>query len=128
MGFQIKDKDGKARTINDLDQDACTIWGVDINDEHYAEPYERANNWFDEIGYLIHSPTTTCPYFSGWKEIKKNLMVMHMEGSFLKDDGKPQTSEYVAGMFQHLVDDYLKPYYELIDYWDALGYTPHKVD
>lgn len=127
MGFQIKDKEGDAIAINILDKEVCEFWGIDVHKKHYAVPVKRGSNWFDAIGHMIHSPLTVAPYYGGWKEVKKNLILMHLESSMLKDDGTIQEGDWVKGMFEHTVNDHMKPFLTLIDHWEGKGYTPHQV-
>lgn len=139
MGFQIKDKEGNAIRINTLDEQAANFWGQQVDTKKYAVPtpeeacktrqdFIRQTNWFDMIGHMIHSPQTTQAYYDGWKEVKKNLILLYMESAFLsKETNQVNDSDWVGGYFNHIVTEHLKPYLELIDYWDSLGYTPHQV-
>jgi hypothetical protein len=141
MGFQIKDKEDKPIAINILDAEAAEFWGKVPDKKWYANPAkitedmskleryraESDNNWFDMIGYCIHSPQLRLPYYSGWKDVKNNLLIKYMTSSLLKGE-EPNDPEYVKGMFEHLINDHLKPYMELINHWQQKGYTPHRVE
>lgn len=95
--FKVLKADGQAITINDLDREACELWGKEFDDEEYATPFKyepfsnpdnlegieltRAKfrhesnkpmlNWFDMIGAKIA--------FSGrssisWEDIKQEII------------------------------------------------------
>lgn len=125
MSFQIKDKDGNGIAINELDRQAAEFWGKEVLAKSYAWPGDSkwGNNWFDKIGYIIHSPSTDMPYYTGWKEVKKNLLLNHIEGCILD---KP---ELVSGLLKYNMNEGgAKPFLDLIDHWDSLGYTPHRIE
>lgn len=121
MGFQIHNKEGISLTILQLDAEVAEFWNKPIHDKNYATPKKHATsiNWFDNIGYNIHSPHVN--YTSGWNNVKCSLLSV-------------QTAEYgmldVETQLRKLVfaNEYLKPYFELIDYWNSLGYIPVKID
>ncbi len=122
MSFQIKDKDGNAIGINTLDKEAAEFWAVPIKDKYYAEPMKDGKsvggNWFDNVGYAIHSPLTN--HTSGWDNVRHTMWTNLMGWSY-KDP------EHVQ--IDHLKNnnEYLKPYFHLITFWEAKGYTPHQV-
>lgn len=95
--FKILNADGKAIPINDLDREACELWGKEYDDDEYAnpftpEPFTNPNNlegieltrakirhrieaptlnWFDMIGSKI----AFCRYSStSWEDIKQEIM------------------------------------------------------
>lgn len=121
MSFQIHDKEGKAITLTKLDVEASEFWNKELNSRSYATPNDRLTSlsWFDSIGYNIHNPNVK--YTSGWNNVKCSMLSV-------------QTQEY--GMLPlekqleklKFANEYLKPYFELIDYWESLGYTPMKVE
>lgn len=141
MGFQILNKNNDPIKMNDLDAEAAKLWGHEVDKSSYAVPkeqgdyadttkgrmaYLRQSNWFDVVGHMIHSPTTKTPYYKGWKEVKKNLLLMHMESSMLKEDGSVEDGMHIKDMFEYVAEDYLKPYLDLIDHWADKGYTPRR--
>lgn len=120
MGFMIKDKDGNAIVINELDREACEFWNKTLDSRDYATPKGSMSNWFDVIGYRIHSPGN---YTKGWNNVKNDLLVGCMAGKY----------EYLydADAFEQRllgIRLYLAPYYKLIDHWEAKGYTPHRTN
>ena len=120
MGFQIKDKDGKAITISELDSEAAIFWGVEIHPKHYAMPQNGAKvNWFDTIGYHIHSNDSSWhKHYSKttWMMVKESLMIC------ITDVLNITPEELIMNR------DYWKSTFDLIDHWESKGYTPHKVE
>jgi hypothetical protein len=116
MGFQIRDKDGNAIAINKLDEEACAFWNIPVDKEAYAKA------WFDMIGYKIHHPIDP-NYTSGWGNVKHNMLLVTV-GSLYKtvNDEKAFHEEVEQDRL------WLKKYFDLIDHWEAKGYTPHKVE
>lgn len=128
MEFQIKDKDGKIVSASILDEQAAKLWNREVHPKFYAVPKGSGLqlNWFDCIGSMIYAPTTSQNYYSGWKEVKKNLVVLFLEGKIFEENSdKFNTSQFVAEYFDILLNEHLKPYLDLIDYWESLGYTPY---
>lgn len=121
MGFQIRNKDGEALAINVLDQEACDFWEQPVDKEMYACPKGGYGNWFDTIGYKIHNPIDP-NYTKGWNSVKHELILLHC-GSMYKHIGNLEQLKTKI----EVINDYLLPYFQLIDHWEAKGYTPHKV-
>jgi hypothetical protein len=137
MGFQIKDKEGNAIPINELDKEAAEFWGKTPDDKYYAnpmpEPLEDATlsekvraegssmamNWFDNIGWNIANPGN---YTSGWNNVKVDLWQIQIASCVLKEN-KVEVLEYVGYHY-----DYIELFLDLIDHWAEKGYTPHKVE
>tara|TARA_R100000951_G_scaffold114878_1_gene121171 strand:+ start:2100 stop:2471 length:372 start_codon:yes stop_codon:yes gene_type:complete len=123
MGFQILNKEGNAQVINDLDKQICELWQVPVNKKSYAMPnprsyykegikgqmnYLRQTNWFDGIGYTIHSKQC-----ESWNEVKSELHKLYSD-ILLK---------------HHMTLKQLIPKTMLlISYWEMLGYTPRHCD
>jgi hypothetical protein len=126
MGFQIKNKEGEALTIKELDKEAAEFWNKKIHDKYYANPspegtsvFKQQTNWFDVIGYNIHSPEVN--YTKGWDNVKCSLWTLHIQGLYNKSDEDLNIHIQVTKEFN-------KPYYDLIDYWESKGYVPVKCD
>jgi len=138
MGFQIQTSEKKAIAINDLDIEACALWGHEVDKKAYAKPLSRdkfensmdyhfQSNWFDAIGGMIAHPSKS-PYYSGWKEIKHGFIKLHMASHYFKGDTlECQSPEYIAEAYKHVVK-YVEPYLSLIDHWESKGYIPVKID
>lgn len=118
MGFQIRNAEGIAIPINELDKEAAAFWGHPVWDKNYITPSGSWNstNWFDSIGWNIHAQGH---YTKGWNNVKCSMMSVHTaEFGMLTEE--EQLQRVVSNNL------YLKPYMELIDHWAAKGYTPHK--
>jgi len=131
--FQIHDKDGKAIVINDLDHEACDLWGTKIDNEprgSYASPYDKPGvydaymrgeykysgivgevafyasraNWFDYIGWKIAQGNTT------WKGLKDALLEVYRKYEIPDEEVKK--------------DPRIWGFIELIDHWESKGYVP----
>ena len=88
-GFQIKNAEGVAISLNDLDIEAATFWGKKVEEKSYADPtpeftnpdnlegdelfrakmkheFSRWSNWKDQIGWYIAYQKN---YTSGWNNV-----------------------------------------------------------
>lgn len=133
MGFQIKDKEGKPLSLQQLDEEAAAFWGKDLDLRKYATPEKitpgmsemdiaftnSRGNWFDIIGWHIHSPQNN--YTSGWNNIKNSIWLVCASGLLL-DYKDSELMLAIVG-----IKLYLDPYYKLIDHWSGKGYTPEKI-
>lgn len=113
MSFQIiNTKNNKPIFLNDLDKEAAELWGKEVHIKQYAHPYfsedgnEKfwwlSNNWFDVIGWAIHSSRAT-----SWKKVEACLIYDVFDGD----------SE----------NEVVKPHLELIKHWKEKGYLPKHV-
>ena len=164
MGFQIKNKEGEAIAINELDKEAAEFWGKEVHKKDYANPsvitedmtsFEKAmaevsSNWFDIIGYCIHTEGNAC---SGWPNVVATMIAEHIGMKFIDTSEGYQDRPIVLPQFvsskylnaegeerpaMHLPDEleqriyglymFYEPYINLINHWKAKGYTPHKVE
>jgi hypothetical protein len=129
MGFQISNKEGEALKLNVLDQEAATLWGVELRERSYASPYKpdgtfktesliTSTNWFDNIGYIIHKLKT-----SDWEAVRADYLEVYLDG-LKKYEGKPdyeQAKEAFLG-------GHVKAMCDLIDLWKSKGYQPEYVN
>ena len=125
MSFQILNKLEEPVSMKELDAEACELWNKKSDPKWYANPspeetsvFKQASNWFDSIGYNIHNPEVT--YTSGWNNVKCSLWTLHIQGLY----DKP-IEEVMINI--EVVKEYLKPYYDLINYWESKGYTPVRI-
>lgn len=148
MGFQIKNSAGEALKLVDLDQEAATLWGVEVDPKYYASPFkklvnpeninalseeernewkrkvldntrDRMNcNWFDNIGFIIHKLKT-----SDWEEVRADYLEVYLEG--LKEhEGKPDYEEAKEAF----LGGHVKAMCELINLWKEKGYQPEYIN
>lgn len=164
MAFQIKNKEGKAIAINELDKEAAEFWGKEVHKKNYANPVkdtddmseieriraEMSSNWFDIIGWCIHSQGNAC---SGWPNVVATMIAEHIGMKFIDTSEGYQDRPIVLPQFVpskylnaegeerpavHLPDKleqgiyglymFYEPFIDLINHWQAKGYTPHKVE
>ncbi len=155
MSFQIHNSGGVAIPINKLDEEAAIFWGQEIDPKHYAHPQKkqegekewsfisRCGNWFDIVGYCIHSPVHAC---SGWSNVVATMIAESIGMKFIdtsegyKDRPVP-IIEFVSDPNKvgqmHLPESieekiwgiltFYKPYIELINHWQSKGYVPVQV-
>lgn len=163
MSFQIHDSNNQPIPMNNLDAEAAAFWGKEVHPTKYAEPSEPKKenedevsyymrtmaNWFDVIGYNIHSQYSWC---SGWANVVANMLnSIHMhfidtsEGykdrpvkvaEFVKYTNNKDSDEPTHVM--HLDDTletkiyatlmFYKPYIALINHWQSKGYKPVQVN
>lgn len=155
--FQIKNSNGIAIPINELDAEAAAFWGKEVQKKEYANPtplpnyeglddqqknqayfvytFRHAPNWFDTIGYQIANPAVQ--WTEGWNNIKASLWSLHSTDMYTS----LQDIEYLTrnipdehGNLHSKADidlmvkiDHLKPYFELIDHWESKGYQPIRI-
>lgn len=115
MAFQIKDKQNNPISINKIDEEVAEFWGQEVHPKAYACPLndgQRTMNWFDVVGYSIHSGVK---WTSGWEGIKCRLLSFHTDDLALKSE-----EDQIAALKS--TNKYLKPYMELIDYFKTKGY------
>lgn len=166
MGFQIHNKEGQPVKINDLDLEARHFWHGTSQD-HVYEKYKTAytvpekvvegmssfaassiiagGNWFDIVGYNIHSNDSVnrgCDGEITWDMVKESIALVHLDAieainafeGLEKTDTDEGIQEFLNGktiksLLIKLGASYLfvKPYFNLIDYWESKGYKPVKV-
>lgn len=119
MAFQIRTSEGEPIPLPVLDEEAAQVWGVSIINRHYVTPRSSELNWYDTIGWHIHSPTSR--WSSGWENIKCSMFVVQVTELALL------SYEDQLIKLKH-VNDWLAPFYKLIDHWAAKGYKPIKLD
>jgi hypothetical protein len=132
MEFQIHDEAGNPILINDLDKEAREFWKLPdtIKDTRWAYPnfnnklseIEDAkqaiiSNWYEVIGKVIASNR----YCENWKDVKAFIYKQYIGYSFV-ELSIVQKYDYIKA-----IDDIVKPYYELIDYWEAKKYKPKHI-
>lgn len=123
MGFQILDKDSNAITLHALDKEVAMLWEVKCDDTHYAVPnsreyyqeegrkkfdYHNQINWFDSIGYVIHSKKLT-----NWKQVKDHFIELYQS---------------ILDEYKITLDDLEPKLVALINYWESKGYIPIPVE
>lgn len=103
--FQIRTKENKAISLNQLDEEAAQLWGKSVSNKKWAFPFELTNNmlqnimisslnWFDIIGFAIaRKPVTT------WDDVINNMT---------EDSG----------------EEGYEPFMDLISLWKGKGYIP----
>ena len=119
--FKINDSNKKAIMIKYLDKEACIFWGVESDPKWYASPktdYETIN-WYDSIGYYIAHPSSG--WTSGWDNVKCSLFVIQASGLCLKS-----MEDQIKSL--RFINEYLKPYFDLIDHWKEKGYDPIQIE
>lgn len=119
MGFQILNTEGKAIQLKELDAEACKFWGRNIDLKWYATPKENWSNWFDSIGWCIHKYENKKE--QNWNDVRHELWIIQTGWMFSKTE-----NEQIIELKQ--TNEYLKPYFELIYFWETSGYKPKKTN
>lgn len=131
MSFQIIDKEGVPIGMNSLDKEACEFWGHEVCTKSYVTPSGQAGgNWFDIIGYMIHSPVIDEKRKKGemtWSDVITSLYALHdsydayqaLKESWSKDKIQEERTKVL---------DYLHPYIQLIKHWYDKEYKPLRVE
>lgn len=120
MAFQIRNSLGEPISLHQLDIEASEFWGKPISTKKYAQPYTSSTDWFDSIGWAISNPVTL--WKPGWENIKNSLWLIQANGLY-----KELYSFSNLCTSLEITQAFLKPYFDLIDYWESKGYTPHQV-
>lgn len=116
--FEIHYPDGVPVALEVLDQEAAELWEVPVDRERYARPSGGIfGNWFDSIGWNIANQGH---FYKGWDNIKNSMAMIQLNGIILKHEAV-QIESLAA------VNNYLKPYFALIDHWAAKGYQPVQI-
>jgi hypothetical protein len=120
MPFQIRDNNNKAISLKELDKEAAEFWKVPLDEKWYATPSGAIQdlNWFDFIGFEIHKKSSC--YTHGWSNVKCGLVKNTLETFALLpfENWKDKIDKKIA---------FLKPYFDLIDYWESKGYIPVQI-
>lgn len=122
--FQILDSNNKAISINELDKQACQVWNRELSDREYACPSDESHlNWFDMIGFKIANQSNYHT-LGTWTNVKHTIHMSILERKIT--DSK--TGE--LSLSQEDIDfvrQYIKPYIDLINHWESLGYIPLQI-
>lgn len=118
--FQILDSDNNPVNIFKLDMLACELWNVKSDPKQYAKPiHNNVGNWYDVIGFNIAHQGH---YTNGWNNVKLAIIRTECEHhANLILNGQDHT----VG-FKDIIDSY-KSYFDLINFWDELGYKPKQI-
>jgi hypothetical protein len=133
--FQIHNSLGESIPINKLDEQAAAFWDKPVHPKRYATPYKpepgedtksvqsivnsQRGNWFDTIGWNIASPKVE--YTDGWDNVKESMFSVCMIG-----DAKHLFTDHMNAVIGG-ARLYLKPYFDLIDHWESMGYKPVQI-
>lgn len=119
--FQIIGKDNQPLTLRALDSQASGFWNSDSDPKWYAAPKCSLGSWYDNIGWAIAHQSHVLEYgINNWNTIKQYMLECHT-GPFVR------MSPEEAGVACCKIMRTLKPYFDLIDHWKSLGYTPKQI-
>lgn len=132
--FQIHDASGQAISINNLDKEACELWGTEVHKKDYASPSDipeikaryftehnpeehrkplldeckfwmERQNWFDWIGWKIAQGNTS------WEGLREEILTPYRK--------------HGEGMMEYIkTDPRIWGFIDLINLWEHKGYTP----
>ena len=155
MNFQIRDAEGIALTLNELDKEAADFWSKELTND-YAFPQVRQEgeylssflsrqaNWYDIIGFCISTKGHSC---SGWANVVATMIAESIGIHFIDTtEGYKERPVKVAEftntlvgneIIMHLPDEleikiystleFYKPYIALINHWAEKGYVGVRV-
>ena len=154
-GFQIKNAEGIAISINDLDEEAAAFWNKEIKEKSYADPtpeftnpdnlegdelflakmkyeFNHRNNWYDAIGwYIAESKAIEYPDTISWKNVMNAMMGNSLLDCFMKRDDIEICDPFniPSPCMENLQGTllYYQPYFQLIKHWKDKGYIPVRV-
>jgi hypothetical protein len=139
--FKILNSNKEAIAINALDKEAAEFWKKEVKPRSYATPtpeFINTNNlegrelmiaewdhsrnekinWFDLIGWHIANPKVN--YTTGWKNIKCSILSVHTESLALYSYEEQK-------ILLEAANNYVKPYFDLIDHWCEKGFIPVQI-
>ncbi len=135
MSFQILTSDKQGININALDAEACAFWNKPVQPKSYCTPREGTAehhymdsgvNWFDSIGWNIHSNNSiNHKRYDGtitWQMVKESMCLIQIDVLKLLNE----SDELILRKIK-FNKEYLKPYFDLIDHWEAKGYIPVQI-
>lgn len=153
--FQIHNSEGVAIPIRTLDEEAAALWGKEVDPKWYANPtppfVNSSNlegralalakvkhdigqwvNWYDAIGFKIAHPESK--WASGWNNVKSSMWVVQVSDYYDDLFKEDIIVDAATGKSYTLIEigiaatkQYLKPYYDLINHWEAKGYKPVQI-
>lgn len=120
--FQIIGKENQPLTMAALDSQASGFWKVDSDSKYYAQPEGNPlGNWFDTIGWSISKQTDHLYWgLNTWNTVKSDMLAVHVYSCVI-------LSPEEAGVRMCQIMRKLQPYFQLIDYWESLGYLPKQI-
>ena len=120
--FQIIGKENQPLTLQALDSQASGFWKSNSDPKWYASPNtESLGNWFDTIGWSISKQRDYLNWgLNTWNTIKSDMLSIHAYAWVVLTPEE-------AGIKACNTMRKLKPYFELIDYWESLGYQPKQI-
>ena len=109
MGFQIKDKEGVALSMDALDLEAANFFRVNYNEEEYAKPTAGSPDWYSTLGYAIHCSEKAEKLL--WSDVIIQIL---------------RVCVICTSAIEELEISFIayKPFISLCYYWKAKGYTP----
>lgn len=130
MGFQILNKNKEAMTINSIDAEVAAFWKAEVDPKSYACPVpdetnkKHANrfmcsNWYDKICWYIDYLKIN----DDWNLVRTAFLSAYINMDYPEWNDKTYP-EKINDLYN---DSFLKPYLDLIDYWQKKKYTPKYV-
>jgi hypothetical protein len=122
IAFQILDEIGNPMSLQSLDIQVTKFWKLEVGSKWYAEPNkESLGSWFDTIGWSIGKQTDYLNWgLNTWNTVKSDMLSIHIYAWVV-------LSPEEAGIRACNTMRKLKPYFELIDHWEAMGYKPKQI-
>lgn len=119
--FQIIGKNNQPLTLKALDAQASGFWNSDSDSKWYAAPKCSIGSWYDIIGWSISKQTDYLNWgLNTWNTIKSDILSIHVYSCII-------LSPEEAGVRMCQIMRTLKPYFDLIEHWKSLGYTPKQI-
>lgn len=100
--FAIVSKDTKM-SLNDLDQEVCELFGLDVHPVEWCKPNGRSD-WFDVIGLVI-----ALSDIPSWNLVRAKIIERY-------------TNVYINDLAR--AEELMRPFLNLIDYWEGKRYFP----
>lgn len=136
--FRIVDKEGNIVPINQLDTEAAEFWGRKVHPTRYSSPkpegydqmseleqlqHDLSANWFDMIGWNIANQGN---HTTGWANVVYTMCVENLGRVFINKENSLQLilNAKTIAQLQYLINEYYKPYLDLINNWAYKGYQP----
>lgn len=98
--------------MKQLDEEAAHFWDRPVDPKWYAKPEDKLSvtNWFDRIGWDISETKAKT-----WNQVRDK---MKADCGMMSKDGQ-EFDIYL---------EIMKPYFNLIKYWEDKGYLPRGIE
>jgi hypothetical protein len=121
MKFGIVDKENNLIPPLILDKEVAKLWGVTQSKKNFVKPDTELVDisWYNLIGFAITYPSYDKNI--NWKNVKISIFI-YIGADIILDPVEIQLQRICD------INIFLKPYFDVIDYFESKGYKPIKLE